>query len=118
MFDAPDHLDKVARMAEVFGDEVPVHLEFARVDGVVKCFGLQLVRFTTEARLEEIMRYHWSNDCPVFNPHTYVLESGGGAVADPAQFALKVEVDPYGLLNPGRMPGWGAPSGGFASRVA
>ena len=105
-------------MVEVFGDEVPVHLEFARVDGVVKCFGLQLVRFTSEARLEEIMRYHWSNGCPVFNPHTFVLESGGGAVADPAQFALKVEVDPYGLLNPGKMPGWSAPSGGFFSRAS
>jgi len=113
LFDAPNYVEKVAHMVETFGDEVPVHLEFARLDGVVKCFGLQLVRFTTEDRLEEIMRYHWMNGCPVFNPHTYILESGGGAVADPAQYALKLKNDPHGLLNPGKMPGWDVPEGGF-----
>ena len=42
----------------------------------------------------------------IFNPHTYMLETGGMQVADPAQFAFKLESDPKGLLNPGKMPGW------------
>ena len=41
-----------------FGDEVPAHLEFVRFDGKVTCFGLPLVRFTTEERLEEIIAIH------------------------------------------------------------
>ena len=45
-------------------------------------------------------------------------EEGAGQDADPAQFALKVEVDPYGLLNPGKMPGWSPPSGGFFTRAS
>jgi FAD/FMN-containing dehydrogenase len=115
-FDAPDHLEKIAHMAEVFGDEVPTHVEFARLNGGLKCFGLQLVRFTTEERLNEIMDYYRSQGCPVYNPHTYYLESGGRRVADPVQFAIKRRTDPHGLLNPGKMPGWEAPEGGFFTR--
>ena len=45
----------VARDARRFGDEVPAHLEFVRFDGKITCFGLPLVRFTTEERLDEII---------------------------------------------------------------
>jgi FAD/FMN-containing dehydrogenase len=112
-FDAPGHLDKIAHMIEHFGDEVPMHLEFARMDGALKCFGLQLVRFTSEARLDEIMQYHRDHGVPVFNPHTYALESGGRWAADPVLFAFKRQTDPNGLLNPGKMPGWATPADGF-----
>ena len=50
-----------------FGDEVPAHVEFARVDGKVTCFGLPLVRFTSEERLDEIMQIHEDFGCPIFN---------------------------------------------------
>lgn len=116
-FDPPGYVDKVAEMAAAFGDEVPVHLEFARVGGVVKCFGLPLVRFTTEQRLNEIIALHRASGVPVFDPHTYLLESGERMLADPVQFAFKKKADPYGLLNPGKMQGWGVPEGGFFTRA-
>ena len=55
LFPPPHHLDKVAQMTAAFGDEVPLHLEFVRFGGEIACFGLQLVRYTTDERLNAII---------------------------------------------------------------
>ncbi len=109
LFPAPDHLAKVAEMDARFGDEVPMHLEFVKFGGEVCCFGLQLVRFTTEARLAEIIVAHEAAGCPIFNPHAFTLEEGGMKKVDTVQLAFKREADPLGLLNPGKMLAWDDP---------
>jgi hypothetical protein len=109
LFQPPDHLALVERMVETFGDEVPMHLEFVRYGGQVACFGIQLVRFTTEARLAEIIRIHEAAGVPVFNPHAFTLEEGGMKRVDATQLAFKREADPQGLLNPGKMLAWDDP---------
>jgi len=86
-----------------------MHLEFVRFQGQIACFGLQVVRFTTEERLAEIISYHEANGVPIFNPHVYTVEEGGMKVVDQAQLAFKREADPEGLLNPGKMKGWDEP---------
>jgi FAD/FMN-containing dehydrogenase len=110
LFPPPSHLERVEHMARRFGDEVPMHLEFVRFGGQVACFGLQLVRYTTDERLYEIIRYHEENRCPIFDPHAYTLEEGGMKRVDHAQLAFKREADPRGLLNPGKMIGWDDPA--------
>ena len=67
LFNGPDYLDKIARTIATFGDETPMHLEFTRFDGHVAAFGLQLVRFTSEKRLYEIIgwRLRWSDSALV-----------------------------------------------------
>jgi FAD/FMN-containing dehydrogenase len=105
----PGQIESVRRLTEIFGDEVPGHLEFVRFDGKVTCFGLPIVRFTSEERLDEIIRIHEDNGCPVFNPHRYTLEEGGMKQTDAVQLAFKREADPDGLLNPGKMIGWENP---------
>jgi FAD/FMN-containing dehydrogenase len=109
LFPAPGHLAKVSEMAARFGDEVPMHLEFVKFGGEVCCFGLQLVRFTTEARLAEIIAEHEAAGCPIFNPHAFTLEEGGMKKVDTLQLAFKREADPHGLLNPGKMLAWDDP---------
>lgn len=109
LFPAPDHLSAIQHMKDTFGDEVPMHVEFVRLGGVVQGFGLQLLRFTTPERLAAIVEYHEANGCPIYDPHTYLVENGSPGTADPEQFSFKQEVDPYGLLNPGKMPGFAAP---------
>jgi hypothetical protein len=106
LYPFPSHVESVARMTELFGDELPGHLEFIRFDGKVCCAGLPIVRFTTEERLDEIIRIHEENGCPVFNPHRYTLEEGGMKQTDAVQLAFKREADPEGLLNPGKMIAW------------
>jgi FAD/FMN-containing dehydrogenase len=115
LYPAPDALAKVGAMMAMFGDEVPGHLEFVRFDGALGCFGLPIVRFSSEARLDEIIHLHEDNGCPIFNPHRYTLEEGGMKRSDLAQLAFKREADPKGLLNPGKMIAWEDPAFDFAS---
>jgi len=95
-------LELVADLYHYFGDEVMVHLEFIRVNGVVVPAALQLVRYSTEERLNEIIRYHEAKGVFIANPHTYIIEDGGRKVIDPEQLKFKEIVDPYGLMNPGK----------------
>ena len=109
LYPFPDQVDLVERIHARFGEEVVAHLEFVRFDGKVTCFGLPLVRFTTEERLEEIMAIHEEMGASVFNPHRYTLEEGGMKQTDAVQLAFKREADPQGLLNPGKMVAWEDP---------
>ena len=97
-------------MYRYFGEEVMMHLEFVRFDGQIACFGLPIVRFTTESRLDEIIRHHEDHGCPIFNPHAFTLEEGGMKQVDQSHLAFKREADPLGLLNPGKMIGWDDPA--------
>lgn len=109
LFPAPSHLDRIARMQALLGDEVPLHLEFVRLGGEVCAFGLQLVRFTTEERLRRIIALHEDEGCPIFDPHAFTLEEGGMKRVDAGQLSFKREADPKGLLNPGKMLAWESP---------
>lgn len=106
LFPADKELKLVEHMYHHFGDEVMMHLEFFRVNGETVPAALQVVRYTTEERLNEIMQYHEDHNAMIFDPHTYILEDGGRKVVDMAQVNFKAEVDPYGLLNPGKCRGW------------
>jgi len=99
-------LEKVEQMYHYFGDEVMIHLEFLRVGGKAIPAGLQLLRYTTETRLNEIIQYHEEHGAMIANPHTYILEDGGRKIIDHEQVEFKAMVDPFGLMNPGKMRGW------------
>jgi FAD/FMN-containing dehydrogenase len=115
LYPFPNQLALVETIHRRFGDEVPAHLEFVKFDGKVTCFGLPLVRFTTDERLDEIMTIHEEMGAPIFNPHRYTLEEGGMKQTDEVQLAFKREADPRGLLNPGKMIAWEDPSYDFRS---
>lgn len=106
LFPNDKSLKLVEHMYHHFGDEVMMHLEFLRVNGSAIPAALQLVRFTTEERLNEIIHYHEEQDAFIANPHTYIIEDGGRKIMDPQQVKFKEMVDPYGLLNPGKMRTW------------
>jgi FAD/FMN-containing dehydrogenase len=106
LFPGDDQLELVAKIANHFGDELQMHLEFLRVGGRTTPAALQLVRFTTADRLQEIITYHEQNGAIIFNPHTHLIEDGGMKHIDIPQFEFKKQVDPYGLLNPGKMRAW------------
>ena len=115
LYPFPRQLELVERIHARFGAELPAHLEFARIDGKVTCFGVPLVRFTTEERLEKIVRIHEDMGAPIFNPHRYTLEEGGMKRTDEVQLAFKGETDPRGLLNPGKMIAWDDPDYDYRS---
>ncbi len=96
-------LDTVMEMYRYFGDEVMMHLEFIRMGGKVIPAAIQVVKFTTSDRLEQIIKYHEDRGVLIANPHTYILEDGGMKTVNQEQLDFKRLVDPYGLMNVGKM---------------
>jgi FAD/FMN-containing dehydrogenase len=97
-------LESVAEMDALFGDEVWHHLEFIRFGGRVTASALPVVRFTSRARLFEIVEIYEKHGVFVANPHVFTLEDGSRHKrAEADQMGFKAEVDPFGLLNPGKM---------------
>jgi len=102
-------LESVAQMTAIFGDEVWHHLEFIRFGGRVTASALPVVRFTTRARLFEIVDIYERHGVFVANPHVVTLEDGSRHKRVEAdQLGFKAEVDPHGLLNPGKMRSYSA----------
>jgi FAD/FMN-containing dehydrogenase len=108
-------LELIKRIHDRYGSEVRGHLELIRFNGRIAFAGLPLVRFTTEARLQEIIAEHEAMGAMIFNPHRYTLEEGGMKQTDAIQLAFKRETDPLGLLNPGKMIAWENPSFDFST---
>lgn len=97
-----DNLQTVEHMYHHFGDEVMIHLEYIRANGAVANPALQLVRFSSEERLNEIIRYHEDKGVFIANPHSYFIEEGWKRAIAPEHLKFKQIVDPYGLMNPGK----------------
>jgi FAD/FMN-containing dehydrogenase len=106
LFPPDQTLKLLEHMYHHFGDEVMMHLEFLRSNGSALPAALQIVRYTTPERIQEIIKYHEDQGAFIANPHTYILEDGGRKTIDPVQLQFKQMVDPYGLLNPGKMKAW------------
>lgn len=95
-----------AQMAR-YGDEVYFHHEMARMDDTVQIFALPLVRWTTRARIYEIIaELEGTDGCSVYDPHVVTIEDGGMKAINDDQIAFKKRADPHGLMNPGKTRGW------------
>jgi FAD/FMN-containing dehydrogenase len=106
-FAAGRHVAQAKALREQLGDEVLVHLEFIRTkEGAMNCSGLQLVRYTTDERLDEIMQIHRDAGVYIANPHVWRVEDGKQGQINADVVATKVRFDPQGLLNPGKLRGW------------
>jgi FAD/FMN-containing dehydrogenase len=97
-------VESAADITARFSGEMMQHLEFIRFGGQLTASALPVVRYTTEARMNEIIAEHEAAGIMVANPHVYTLEDGSRHKrADADQLGFKHEVDPMGLLNPGKM---------------
>ena len=105
-FDPKRLRDQIRSLKERFGDEILMHMEFLKSDGVVVPGALPIVRFTSEARLQEMIDHSLSIGVGIANPHINHLEGSGRWRPDDAKLVAKAEYDPRGLLNPGKMAGY------------
>ena len=97
-------VESVAEVGAKFGDEVLQHLEFIRLNGYMTASGIPIVRYSTPERLYEIMAGYEACGIMIANPHVVTLEDGSRYKrVDADQLGFKREVDPLGLLNPGKM---------------
>ena len=94
----------VAQVGAKFGDEVLQHLEFIRLNGLMTASGIPVIRYRSPERLYEIMAGYEACGIMIANPHVVTLEDGSRYKRVEAdQLGFKHEVDPMGLLNPGKM---------------
>ena len=106
-FTPSKHVEQVKALEKELGGEVLMHLEFLRTkEGDFNCSGLQLIRYTTEERLNEIMAIYRAHGVQINNPHVYIVEDGKQNNLDPAVVKMKERFDPIGLLNPGKLRSW------------
>ncbi|MGL4439630.1 MAG: FAD-binding oxidoreductase [Bosea sp. (in: a-proteobacteria)] len=97
-------IPSVLQMRDMFEGEVIPHCEFIRFGGRMTCSALPLVIYKTPERLNEIISLHEANGVFIANPHVYTLEDGSRHKrVDADQLGFKHDVDPHGLLNPGKM---------------
>jgi FAD/FMN-containing dehydrogenase len=101
----PDRVREQMRMLnEKFGEEILFHMEFMKNGtGRVIPGAIPLVRYKSEARLNEMIEYCRDIGVFVANPHVNNVEDGGRFREDNVQLAAKRRYDPKGLLNPGKM---------------
>lgn len=107
-FVAGEHLEQVRRMEKLLGEEVLMHAEFIRnIEGKVTCTALQIVKFTTEERLQAIMQAYRDNGVRINDPHVFIVEDGkAGGDLPQAYTDIKRRFDPLNLLNPGKTRAW------------
>lgn len=101
----PDRVrEQMRQLKENFRHEILFHMEFMKNGaGRVIPGAIPLVRYTTEARLNEMIRFCRDIGVFVANPHVNNVEDGGRFREDNVQLAAKRRYDPKGLLNPGKM---------------
>jgi FAD/FMN-containing dehydrogenase len=110
--------EQFAELERRFPGEILQHLEWvagnskmmrgtattaALSPGGIVVGGIPLVRFKSEERLNEILAACAELGVFIANPHTFYLEEGGRHPNIADKRAFKDEVDPHGLLNPGKM---------------
>jgi FAD/FMN-containing dehydrogenase len=97
-------LELVAEIGALFPDELLPHLEFIRYAGRPTAAGLHLIRYRDPERLREIFAMHEKRGIMIADPHVFTLEDGTRhKKADADQLGFKHKVDPFGLMNPGKM---------------
>ena len=107
-FTPGQHLEQIRRMEKLLAPEVMTHTEFIRnIDGHMICTALQLIRFSTEERLQAIMKTYRDHGIRVNDPHVFIVEDGRHqGVLAPGAIEMKKRFDPLGLLNPGKVRAW------------
>jgi FAD/FMN-containing dehydrogenase len=103
-FDTNTARDQFANLKAKYGDDFLFHLEWMKNgEGVMIPGSIPLVRYTTEARLNEMIDYCREIGVGVANPHINNVEGGGRYRADNVQLLAKYKYDAKGLMNPGKM---------------
>lgn len=103
-FDKNKIFEQMDAIREKFGFEVQFHFEYIKIQGEITPASLPVLTYHNEYRLNEIIAFFESVGVMINNPHTYLLGFGGYNLRMEEIEAKKKINDPYGLLNPGKIP--------------
>ena len=91
-----------------YGDDFLLHVEFVKSDGVYTPGSIPVIRYHSDAHLQEVIQTCTELGIGIANPHVNFLEGSGRWRPDDAKLVAKQTYDPRGLLNPGKMRGFAA----------
>jgi hypothetical protein len=103
LFPPDDLLASVARVYRRFRDVGPMHLEAKRFDGAFSLQGSPLFAHHSDADLANVIAGMEAEGVRVANNHTFLVAEGGMKSVVEADRAFKRRMDPFGLLNPGKL---------------
>ncbi len=103
MFPVDEHVDVVSRSYRRFRELGAMHLEVKRVKGRLIMQGSPLFPFVDESHLNSVLDGMEQDGAVVANNHTFHIRGGGLRPIELPDLEFKRAMDPYGLLNPGKM---------------
>ncbi|MBE3639524.1 FAD-binding oxidoreductase [Mangrovicoccus algicola] len=108
LFSAPDLAARILEVHAAIGKTGPMRMEIRRWGAELVGSGSTFVTFTDEAAVNEVVTAMRAMGLKVANPHASNVRGVGKKTIGPREIAFKREVDPKGLLNPGRFEAEGA----------
>lgn len=99
----PDAVGAIERSWRRMRDMAGMHFEVKRFDGQLGFQGMPLFAYRDEEQLAEVMRAMEQDGAQVANNHTFLVKEGGMKPVDGADARFKREMDPYALMNPGKL---------------
>ena len=99
----PGAVEAIARTHRRLRDAAGMHFEVKRFDGQLGFQGMPLFGYRDEAQLAGVMRGMADDGAMVANNHTFLVKEGGMKAVDGEDAEFKRRMDPYGLMNPGKL---------------
>ncbi len=99
----PGLVEAVGRSVQRFAGLGPFHLEAKRFDGTLSFQGSPLFRYEDEAQLAAVTAGMQEDGAVGANNHTFLVRENGMKPVDETEIAFKRAMDPYNLLNPGKL---------------
>ncbi len=103
LFPPGDLLGSIERVYRAFENLGPMHLEAKRFDGLLTFQGSPIFRILDDQDLVSMVAGMEAEGVRVANNHTFLVEKGGMKPIAEADLAFKRRMDPYNLLNPGKI---------------
>jgi hypothetical protein len=99
----PDLVGAIERSHRRFKDLCGLHFEVKRFDGKLSFQGSPFFHFTDDKQLADVMRGMADDGAMVANNHTFLVKEGGMKSVDGEDRAFKQAMDPYDLMNRGKL---------------
>ena len=103
LFPADHDVAAIERSFQRFRGLGPMHFEVKRFDGGLSMQGSPFFPYVDEDQLAGVLRGMADDGAMVANNHTFRVKEGGMKSVGAADLAFKRAMDPYDLLNPGKM---------------